>query len=176
MAAGSYLLLNYGKALPGAAGSTTATISAVVKGNSASAPYCIPNELICSRIGQFVGLPLPPSGIVGGASGVVSFASLDFNLTGTSLPPIDVKKCWQVFPDVATGIVLFDIVIANSDRHASNLSADFSGAPPLMNVFDHSHALLGYQAGQGAKRLQDLRGRLGISAGPVSGGGSALST
>jgi hypothetical protein len=148
----------------GVAQSRYVYLSAVAKANSAStAPYCIPNELICGELGRFLRLPVPPVGIVLHASGEPLFASLDFNLTGNSLPPVNVVNCVRDLPSLSTGLLLFDIWVANCDRHAGNFSVDFYGAPPKMNIFDHSHALFGYAKGQGETRLMELRDRLGIS-------------
>lgn len=160
----------------GVADSYNFSISAIAKSNY-SIPYCIPNELICSRIGQFLCLPLPPSGIVhvpGLPSNVPAywFASMDFNLAGDSLPPIDPNSCVTELSLLSTGLLLFDVLITNSDRHAGNLAllpSTFSDAPK-MNVFDHSHALFGYAPGQGIPRLNSLKGRLGISGGPYTSG------
>ncbi len=93
------------------------------------------------------------------------FASLDFNLTGVALPPVDPFQCAGTFPDLSAGLLLFDILVANCDRHRGNLSADLLAKPPQMNVFDHSHALFGFHAGQGEARLGELRDRLGVSGG-----------
>ncbi len=148
----------------GVAQSRYVYLSAVAKENSASAaPYCIPNELICGELGRFLRLPVPPVGIVSQVRGEPLFASLDFNLTGNSLPPVNVVNCVNVFPSLSAGLLLFDIWVANCDRHAGNFSVDFYGTPPQMNIFDHSHALFGYAAGQGEIRLTTLRDRLGIS-------------
>ena len=183
-------------------------LSAVAKTNGANAPYCIPNEFICGEIGRFLGLPIPPVGLMaftgaaaaavaapalgppptGGAAipgagaapgaraapGVpvtsVWFASLDFNFTGVNLPPVDPGRCAADLPGLSTGLILFDVLVANSDRHRGNLALDTSVTPPRMSIFDHSHALLGSQAGGGAQRLLDLRDRLGISRGAVTAG------
>ena len=91
------------------------------------------------------------------------FASLDFNLAGNTLPPVDVAKCVQLLPSLSVGLLLFDIWVANCDRHPGNFSVDFLAAQPQMNVFDHSHALFGYDAGNGESRLKALRDRLGVS-------------
>lgn len=148
----------------GVAGSRYVYLSAVAKENSATAaPYCIPNELICGELGRFLRLPVPPVGIVTQASSGPLFASLDFNLTGNSLPPVNAMNCVRVLPSLSAGLLLFDIWVANCDRHAENFSVDFYGTPPQMNIFDHSHALFGYAAGQGETRLTTLRDRLGIS-------------
>ncbi len=160
-----YRIESFGRQLGiGVAGSRYVYLSAVAKENSAAAaPYCIPNELICGELGRFLRLPVPPVGIVSQTSGGPLFASLDFNLTGNSLPPVNVANCVRVLPSLSTGLLLFDIWVANCDRHAENFSVDFYGTPPQMNIFDHSHALFGYAAGEGETRLATLRDRLGIS-------------
>jgi len=160
-----YRIESFGRQLGiGVAGSRYVNLSAVGKeNNTAAAPYCIPNELICGELGRFLRLPIPPAGIVSQASGGPLFASLDFNLVGNSLPPVNVENCVQVLPSLSAGLLLFDIWVANCDRHAENFSVDFLGTPPQMNIFDHSHALFGYAAGQGETRLTSLNDRLGIS-------------
>ena len=98
------------------------------------------------------------------------YASLDFNLTGNTLPPVNVTRCVEVLPKESAGVLLFDILIANSDRHGRNLSVDFSVRPPKMNIFDHGHALFGKDAGNGAARLESLTDRLGVSSGSRTAG------
>jgi hypothetical protein len=147
------------------------SVHAVAKKNGPKSPYCVANEVVCGEIGRFLGLPIPPAGVVYSPKGNdLFFASLDFNLTGNTLPPLNATKCVQVLPDISTGVLLFDILIANSDRHGRNLSVDFSTKPPAMNVFDHGHALLGSVQGQAVNRLEKLSGRLGISAGSRTAG------
>ena len=121
-------------------------LSAIAKDNSL-APYCIPNELICGELARFLRLPVPPVGVVSQSAGTPLFASRDFNLTGNSLPPVDVAACVQQLPRLSAGLLLFDIWVANCDRHAENFSVDFLATPPVMNIFDHSHALFGYAGG-----------------------------
>jgi hypothetical protein len=147
----------------GAAGSRYALLSAVVKSNGPNAPYCLPNELICCKLGRFLGLPVPPVGMVAQPGGSPVFASLDFNITGNALPPVDVARCVHLLPWLSAGLLLFDIWVANLDRHPANFSVDFLSSPPAMNVFDHSHALLGYNSGAAVARLTALRDRLGVS-------------
>jgi hypothetical protein len=151
--------------------SQVVSIPAVAKKNGANAPYCVPNEVTCGEIGRFLGLPVPPAGVVYPPKGnELFYASLDFNLTGNALPPVNVTKCAEVLPKVSAGVLLFDILIANSDRHGRNLSVDFSARPPKMNIFDHGHALFGKDAGKGVARLEKLRDRLAISAGSHTAG------
>lgn len=125
----------------GATGPVFAQVSAICKKNGAS-PYFVANELVASELGRILRLPVPPGFIVLDSNQTAHYASLDFNLTGVALPPIipgDFIARFQ--PDLAL-IVVFDIFIANSDRHPGNLSADYN-PPPRFNLFDHSHALLG---------------------------------
>lgn len=170
MSAGRYRIIQFGSQLGvGVAGSVYAEVSAVAKRNGDPVPYCIPNELICGEVARFLCLPVPPAGVIHAPHSPTHhwFASLDFNLTGNALPPVDPVDCHARLPDLTTGVVLFDILVANPDRHRGNLSMDASMAPPQMNVFDHGHALFGSVAGQGVQRLQGLRDQLGLSGTPT---------
>ncbi len=154
----------------GVAGSVNLSVGAVGKGNGPNAEYCIANELICGEIGRFLRLPIPPGGIVTSAHHPALYASLDFNLAGVALPPVNPAQCFNLLPRPATGLLLFDILIANSDRHAGNLSLNTAINPPQMNIFDHSHALLGHQHGLGEQRVHALAGHLAVTGGPWTGG------
>jgi len=149
-------------------------LSAVAKNNGPNAPYCIPNEFIAGEIGRFLGLPIPPMGLmaVTGTSGPpdIWFASLDFNFTGVNLPPADRDACVKQLPSLSTGLIIFDTLLINCDRHRGNLSLDTSVTPHRLSVFDHSHALFGFTDGQGEQRLTDLRDKLGISGGVFTHG------
>ena len=161
-----YRIVSVGEQLGmGAAGSHYLRISAVAKQNSDKVPYCIPNEFISAEIGRFLGLPVPPCGICRQPEKNASdwFASLDFNLEGDTLPPVDPLKCVTELPRFSTGLLLFDVLIGNNDRHNRNLSVDFLAKPPIMSVFDHSHALLGHTKDQGKKTLEDSLDNLVLS-------------
>ena len=168
MHANMYRIVSFDRQMGiGVAGSYQASISAVAKSNGPNAPYCVPNELICAEVGRLLRLPVPPCGLIHAPRAAVTtwFASLDFNLTGNALPPVDVVRCCNELPELSTGLLLFDVLVANCDRHAGNFSVDFSCSPPKMAVFDHSHALFGYVTNQSISRLADLKDRLGISGG-----------
>jgi len=126
-------------------------IAAVGKCNSPQNPYVVPNEIIAAEIGHYLRLPIPPWCVVTGPAGNPHFASLDFNLTGNSLPPIIPPAFYTEFREHTGAVVAFDVYIANSDRHAGNLSADYAGKQ--FNVFDHSHVLLSGTNPQGKDRL-----------------------
>lgn len=156
-----------GNQLPGASQGFLAQVSGVIKDNRA-APYCIANEYIAGRIGAFLGLPVPPCAVVidGTTPNKPWFGSLDFNLDAHTLPPVNPADCVKAMPVESTGLLMFDVLIANSDRHTTNFEVD----APRMSVFDHSHCLFGQIAGQGEGRLNAMKGRLAISGSAVTGG------
>ncbi len=70
-----------------------------------------------------------------------NFVSLDFNLTGESLPPADCNLITTEQPALACGIILFDIWVLNSDRHSGNIA--YYEERKQVQIFVHSHALFG---------------------------------
>lgn len=139
-------------------------LHAVLK-NSKSLKYCIPNEYICAELGRFLGLPIPPGGICvkKGHDPEVWYASLNFNLSATALPPVDPNICVTELPLESTGLILFDILIGNDDRHRNNLSLDLSNpSAKVLSVFDHSHAFFGPTNGKGIDRLARNKNLLSI--------------
>jgi hypothetical protein len=168
---GRYRIVYFGPSLgSGVSDGHLVSVDAVAKTNGPSAPYCVANELICAELGRLVALPVPPGGVVYAPDGKLFYASLNFNLTGNTLPPVNTTRCVKELPELSTGLLLFDILIANSDRHGRNFSVNFSSKPPQMNVFDHGHAMFGKDAGLGAGRLEKLQDRLAISGGSRTAG------
>ncbi len=162
----TYVLKSLGKQVGiGVAGTYHATLVAFAKDNGAL-PYCIPNEYICAELGRFIRLPVPPTAIVQETGRDPLFASLSCDFKGKTLPPVVPPRCVQEDPFLATGLLLFDIWVANCDRHVKNFEVDYSTTPVSMNIFDHGHALFGYVGGQGEARLNALMNRLGISVDP----------
>ena len=149
----------------GVSGSYYVDLSSIAKENTANAPYCIPNEFICGEIGRILGLPVPPVSLISStATGTTMFASLNFNFEAHLPPLVDPRDCVAILPELSSGLIVFDAYIGNQDRHRGNLSIDNRTSPPHMDIFDHSHALLGFQAGQGRERVLSLYGTLGILA------------
>jgi hypothetical protein len=147
----------------GATGATYAHVSAICKRNGPQNPYFVANELVAAEMGRILRLPVPPGFIVQDTNQVPYYSSLDFNLTGVALPPIIPANFIATFQADLAEIVVFDIFIANPDRHPGNLSADYAN-PAKFSVFDHSHALLGAGAvGTGTATLQ--RGQNSITVG-----------
>jgi hypothetical protein len=128
-------------------------------------PYTIANEMISAELGSTIRLGVPPHGLFRDSipPNNTYFASIDYNLDRSKLPPADIDKTVTDIPFDASGLLLFDVLIANPDRHPGNLAVDFSATPPRMHVFDHSHALFGHEPHNGVARLTTLDGRLGMS-------------
>ena len=159
-----YRITGWGQPLGiGATGAVYAQVSAICKKNG-QCPYYVPNELVAAEIGRILRLPVPPGFIVLDANQTAHYASLDFNLTGVALPPIIPGNFIASFqPDLAS-IVVFDILIANPDRHAGNLSADYNSLS--FNLFDHSHSLLGWGlSGTGVAVLQNAQNSVVVGSG-----------
>ena len=165
----------------GVTGAWWASVRAILKQNSPEDPYCVANELICSQLGQFLGLPIPPCGLfveTRNRTRPPHFGTLNFNLNGDSLPPAYPPDCIAAYsdpkyprPDHVTGTLLFDVWIANGDRHERNLALDTSVTPHQLHVFDHSWALFGRRpTGQGMTRLNELRDELGVSSTSAASG------
>lgn len=166
MAIPIYRFVSFGPAAGGASGGYYANLYANVKPSTPDVPYCIPNELVCSRLGLFVGLPVPPGGIVRATDGNLWYAAMNFNLKGVQLPPVDIDQCVAQLPQLSARLLIFDIFVLNNDRHNHNFAVDFGENPPRMNVFDFSHALFGTTAGGGANHVKVNRSSLGVLGPP----------
>lgn len=135
-------------------------------------PFAIWNELICGELGRFLRLPIPPFAMTRSTlqDKARLFSSLDFASTRARLPRIIPEFCVQRLEPLCAGVLVFDILIANEDRHDENLVVDQVMQPREMHVFDHDQALLGGCRLKGLERLTELRDRLGITGSTVTGG------
>lgn len=111
----------------------------IAKPSNSRHPFAVVNELICERIGRFIGLPIPPGCIVTKGQ-IPYFVSLNFNLSGEDLPPIIPSKVIAEQSYLSWGVIVFDAWMVNCDRHNNNISYDTY--TQQLHVFDHSHALL----------------------------------
>jgi hypothetical protein len=127
----------------------------------------VPNEYVCGRIGQLLGLPVPPGAVIQPQSEDqgAAWVTLNFAPKNEPLPPVDPATVVAAVPDLAAGVVVFDLFIANTDRHTGNLA--FLPSEKRLDVFDHSHALMGIKRGRVQQRLGDLRTMTGLSGQPV---------
>lgn len=150
----------------GVAGAHYVKIEGIAKPNSDEAPYCVANEYVCAELARYLRLPVPPSGILHAPDHEIKtwFGSMNFNINRDNLPPVNGAECVKELGHLSVGLLLFDVLIANSDRHWKNISVDFEQTPPAMRVFDHSHALFGIVKREGAARLKRMETRLGITA------------
>jgi hypothetical protein len=70
--------------------------------------------------------------------GDIGWASLTFAPRGEALPDIVPTEVIAQMPEVASMVLVFDLLTANVDRHAGNLAHI---PPRRLEVYDHSHAL-----------------------------------
>jgi hypothetical protein len=139
-----------------------ADIRGIAKTNDES-EFTIANELICARIGQTLGLPVPSGVVAEDATKRVYYLSLDVSFEGKALPPVIPAEFATEEPWLAAGVVVFDVLIANGDRNAMNLSRDPAFPKPRVAVFDHGHALLGTNDPKGLDRLAAAKDVLGCA-------------
>ncbi len=119
-------------------------------------PYVVFNDLVCSDLARTVRLPVPPSFTVTGQDGEKYHVSLDFNLAGESLPPVDPEQVLQAQHSLACGVILFDIWVATKDRHKRNIA--FFEEEYKLQLFDFTHALVGPRG----NRIQNVGDKPGI--------------
>lgn len=146
------------------------THRSIAKQASDDSFYLLANEWISSQIATFLRLPVPPAALArGGVGHKGMFASLEF--TGSDSEPDDVEPeaCIRNHSNTCVGILLFDVVIANCDRHAGNIRVDVPSDPRQIAIIDHDRALFGTWETEGISRLTKLRDRLALSGGSVTG-------
>lgn len=142
------------------------------KVTSGGVPFCVPNEYVASRIGLVLGIPVPPGGPIKSQDPDqgAAWVTLDFSPKGELLPPADPRAVAAALPNVAASVIVFDMFIGNTDRHCGNLA--FTPSTKRLDVFDHSHALLGVQPGRVVERFEALRSRTGLTGEPIDGAGA----
>lgn len=123
----------------GVSGSIHVGVAGVAKKNTENYPFVVANELICSYLAKSLLLSVPPGFLIEEGNETY-FVSLNFNLAGVGLPPINPRRVIQGLPDETLGTILFDLWIVNQDRHESNIS--YLSSTNKMTIFDHGHALL----------------------------------
>lgn len=128
-------------------------VAGVAKPNSANLPLVVANEMVCQMLARAILLPTPPGFIID-LNSEPYYVSLNFNLAGQALPPADAPLIATSDPELAAGIVLFDVWIANGDRHTQNIHYDQTSN--RVEIFDHSHASFSNDAADLAIRATQL--------------------
>lgn len=117
------------------------------------------NEYVSATLGTLIGLPIPPFAMLekttAGTRESLWFSSLSYLKEGENLPAVNPNVAYASLPEVCAGVIVFDLWIANCDRHDRNLSFDPNTAPKRLNVFDHGHALFGIVGAARLTRLMD---------------------
>lgn len=139
-----------------------ARVGGIAKTNE-EAPFTIANEIVAERLGQLLGLPVPAGVLAQDDEKVLHYFSLNVGQEGKELPPIIPSDFCAEEQWLTAGIVVFDVLIANGDRHRNNLSCDetFPDGPPRVSIFDHGTSLLGTDPPTGRERLELLDDHLG---------------
>lgn len=89
--------------------------------------------------------------------------SLNFNLAGHDLPPVNPQLVVKELPELSAGIIVFDAWIVNPDRHRSNIA--YYQATRQLQIFDHASAFFcGKDAASARSFLESKKDSLGIGA------------
>lgn len=116
-----------------------ARLAAYARPANPDSPYCVVNDYVATAVGMAMGAPVPPGTLVKLGS-EWGFLSLGFGEHGkrphaAEFDELAVERPWE-----ATGVVVLDQWIANSDRHDGNLA--YMSALGVA-AFDHDQALFG---------------------------------
>ncbi|MDZ4659453.1 MAG: hypothetical protein SH868_17930 [Bythopirellula sp.] len=142
---------------------------AIAKSPSDVSPYLVANEWIAANIAWFLRLPIPPFTLMGEKRrDKLMFGSYRYDGDKKVLVPSDGSVLYQRFPDTCTGIVLFDILIANKDRNSRNIKVDKPDKPKRFYIIDHERSLFYLYPEDGANQLAAAEDRLGITDGTFS--------
>lgn len=138
--------------LGGASGTREVQLKAFAKENGPGHPFVVANEFVASRLGHRIGLPLPPGTMIEAEDPAQHPAWVTVAFSKDVPPPVDPSNVVQKEPELAAGVLVFDLLIANFDRHAGNLR--FKDG--RLDIFDHSHSLFGVD-GAAQDNLKVLR-------------------
>ena len=140
----------------GATGSLHVGVAGVAKKGVEGQPFAVANELTCRHLASAILLPVP-TGFIIEQEGVPYYVSLNFNLAGEDLPPVDAVAFARDEATLASGIVLFDIWIVNSDRNTGNLTYRSNWG---RQVFDHGSTF--FHTADGRNYLTEREDRLSM--------------
>jgi hypothetical protein len=148
---GIFRVLSYGDEVgEGDSVASYCTLGAIAKQAGADLPLLVINELMAFRIGMLLGLPVIP-GVVLSDGNRTTYLSLRFGPENEKPPAIIPDELVTDEPELACGVVAFDCLIANADRHDRNLA--YQRELIALSLFDHDRALFGKT---GTSRLTQL--------------------
>jgi len=119
-------------------------MNAILKHDSPAIPYCVYNEKVATNLAQTMHIP-NAAGVLANTPGVHGFASLEIASPKIALPnmrPSWNKKAAEKYPEQASALIIFDILIGNTDRYENLKVSLFTPSVDIFAAFDHSHALL----------------------------------
>jgi hypothetical protein len=146
--------------------SAEVTTRSVGKWDSDTSPYLVANEWICGNIATMLRLPIPPFSLY--RDGTTKRAKRMFGslrISDNTPPDVDPVKCVECLPLISAGIVMFDIFVANRDRHLGNLKVDDPLNPTAVYIIDHERALFGAVKKGAVVRLTEVWETLGVTTG-----------
>lgn len=143
-------------------------VEAIHKWNSEYRKYCIANESICNDLASFLGLPIPPYAITfSEVDDRLLFSSIKFSFEGRDDRPVMGEEVARKMPKLAAGILLFDVFVANNDRHDTNLKTDRMNDPKALMIYDHDCALFGTE---GTSRFEAIQDHLAVTGDDICEG------
>lgn len=153
-------------------GAVLGNLQAYHSTNYDGSPFRVANEFVANEIGHYLQVPVAPGAICADQDGNPYYSSINVNFDRRELATVSADHCWLAMPELCWAIFLFDILIANDDRHIKNVIVDHPLKPSKIVLIDHEYALLGGRLGdEGTHRLNRMSGRLGVT-GPTRTGGT----
>lgn len=137
------------------------------------APNVVANEFVAFRIGSLMGLPVVPGApMLVPPSRDVAWVSLALEGAVDRTPPsARPERIAAEYPEEAAGTVVFDLLIANHDRHRRNLACRSAGRKhSRLGLFDHDYALWGNSAGGPREHLEYVGRNFMLQGTSMTGG------
>lgn len=136
-----YFGIGFGGAEVGGSGGVSGVrLQAYARTSIPDRPYGVFNDHVASALGRAAGVPVPPGALVNLGGDIYGYVSMGFSDRGDRLPPVLPGRLARDRPWEATGIIVFDHWVLNTDRHDENLAY----LPRLgVAAFDHDLAILG---------------------------------
>lgn len=129
-------------------------------------PFLVANEWIAGNLAFYLRLPIPPFSLMRHAGNKGMFVSLHIN-PKKDTPPDDADPVqWsKTDPKTCTGVILFDILIANFDRREGNIL--FDKPTSKYYIIDQERSVFGVLPEEAdlKKRLGTLREHFAICGG-----------